>query len=409
MTAINPGVKNFAHLEILEADDINDYLMSQAIPRFATEVERDAQMPVPVEGQHCYVSTVGAMWFDGGAWALFEGPQGEPGEPGTPSPVNSVAGRDGDVVLTSADVGLGNVDNTSDAGKPVSTAQQAALDLKAPLASPTFTGTVTGVSKTAVGLSNVDNTSDAGKPVSTAQAAADALKVSKTGDTMTGTLIAPGWPLGVQIGTGLIAFDTPTTFYFRNAANSAYYSIDCLNVTCRGALDVTRNTAGLPAFQATATNATGDAIWVLLAAGSTGQLYLRGRVAGDGANRIQINGTGEILWGSGAATGDTNLKRSAADVLGTDDDFAILTAGKGLRVKEGTNAKMGTVVLVAGAGTVSTTAVTANSRIFLTSQVDGGTPGWLRVNNRSAGSWFTIASSSATDTSTVAWHIIEPA
>ena len=40
-------------------------------------------------------------------------------------------------------VGLGSVDNTSDAAKPVSTAAQAALDLKAPLASPTFTGTVT--------------------------------------------------------------------------------------------------------------------------------------------------------------------------------------------------------------------------------------------------------------------------
>lgn len=38
---------------------------------------------------------------------------------------------------------LGNVDNTSDANKPVSTAQQTALDLKANLASPTFTGTVT--------------------------------------------------------------------------------------------------------------------------------------------------------------------------------------------------------------------------------------------------------------------------
>lgn len=42
--------------------------------------------------------------------------------------------------VTKAQVGLGNVDNTSDANKPVSTAQQTALDLKAPLASPTFTG-----------------------------------------------------------------------------------------------------------------------------------------------------------------------------------------------------------------------------------------------------------------------------
>lgn len=44
-----------------------------------------------------------------------------------------------------------------------------ALAGKAPLASPTFTGTVNGITKSMVGLSNVDNTSDANKPVSTAQ------------------------------------------------------------------------------------------------------------------------------------------------------------------------------------------------------------------------------------------------
>lgn len=43
--------------------------------------------------------------------------------------------------VTSSQVGLGNVDNTSDANKPVSTAQQTALNLKANLDSPTFTGT----------------------------------------------------------------------------------------------------------------------------------------------------------------------------------------------------------------------------------------------------------------------------
>ena len=47
--------------------------------------------------------------------------------------VSSVAGRTGDVTLTSGDVGLGNVDNTSDADKPVSTATQTALNSKADL------------------------------------------------------------------------------------------------------------------------------------------------------------------------------------------------------------------------------------------------------------------------------------
>jgi hypothetical protein len=45
--------------------------------------------------------------------------------------------------IVKGDVGLGSADNTADTAKPVSTAQQNALDLKAPLASPTFTGTPT--------------------------------------------------------------------------------------------------------------------------------------------------------------------------------------------------------------------------------------------------------------------------
>jgi hypothetical protein len=47
------------------------------------------------------------------------------------APVQSVAGRTGAVTLTKSDVGLGNVDNTSDASKPISTATQTALDGKA--------------------------------------------------------------------------------------------------------------------------------------------------------------------------------------------------------------------------------------------------------------------------------------
>jgi len=44
--------------------------------------------------------------------------------------VLTVAGRTGTVVLTKADVGLANADNTSDADKPISTATQTALDTK---------------------------------------------------------------------------------------------------------------------------------------------------------------------------------------------------------------------------------------------------------------------------------------
>lgn len=86
----------------------------------------------------------------------------------------------------------------------------------------------------------------------------------------------------------------------------------------------------------------------------------------------------------------------------------LINAGSGIKIKEGSNAKMGSVALVGGSAVVSTTAVAATSRIFLTSQVDGGTPGFLRVSTRSAGTSFTITSSSGTDTSTVAWMIVDP-
>lgn len=70
--------------------------------------------------------------------------------------------------MTKAQVGLGSVDNTTDLNKPISTKTQTALNLKANLASPAFTGTPTGITKAHVGLSNVSNTTDAAKPLSTA-------------------------------------------------------------------------------------------------------------------------------------------------------------------------------------------------------------------------------------------------
>ena len=60
--------------------------------------------------------------------------------------------------ITKTDVGLANVDNTTDAGKPVSTATQTALDLKANLSGPTFTGTISAASLTLSGDLTVNGT-----------------------------------------------------------------------------------------------------------------------------------------------------------------------------------------------------------------------------------------------------------
>ncbi len=89
-----------------------------------------------------------------------------------------------------------------------------------------------------------------------------------------------------------------------------------------------------------------------------------------------------------------------------------IKAGYGLLIKEGgAAARMGTATLSTG-GTVvvATTAVTANSRIFITAE--GGTLtnlGFLCVSDRTPGTSFTILSSNVLDTSGVAWMIVEPA
>lgn len=76
-------------------------------------------------------------------------------------------------------------------------------------------------------------------------------------------------------------------------------------------------------------------------------------------------------------------------------------------VVEGTDASMGVATLVAGTVTVVSGAVSATSRIFLTRQAAGGTLGHLTYT-RDPGVGFTITSTSAADTSTVEYLIVQP-
>jgi hypothetical protein len=76
----------------------------------------------------------------------------------------------------------------------VTSSIQTQIDSKAPSADPTFTGTVTGVTKAHVGLTNVDDTSDADKPVSTATQTALDTKLNLAGGTMTGKITLDGDP-----------------------------------------------------------------------------------------------------------------------------------------------------------------------------------------------------------------------
>jgi hypothetical protein len=115
----------------------------------------------------------------------------------TSGAVDSVNGKTGVVVLTKADIGLSNVDNTSDLNKPISTATATALAGKEPLISSGnisqyWRGDKTWqtLDKSAVGLSNVDNTSDINKPISSATQTALNAKENVANKTTDGTLSA---------------------------------------------------------------------------------------------------------------------------------------------------------------------------------------------------------------------------
>jgi len=95
--------------------------------------------------------------------------------------------------------------------------------------------------------------------------------------------------------------------------------------------------------------------------------------------------------------------------VSTNGNLSITTAGKGLRVKDGTNATFGTgAVLVGGTLVVSTTSAITASAIFLQVSTTGGTQGHLSYTISNATS-FTVTSTSGTDTSTFNWIIINPA
>lgn len=134
----------------------------------------------------------------------------------------------------------------------------------------------------------------------------------------------------------------------------------------------------------------------------------------EGANAIirfkAFDGAGRCGFSFLTGTNDapTEALEVDIDVKATKGNLVASLAGKGLQIKEGSNARMGTATLVGGTILVNNTSVTANTRIFYCRSTTGGTPGHLSYTI-SAGASFTINSSEASDTSTINWMLVEPA
>lgn len=106
-----------------------------------------------------------------------------------------------DAATARSNLGLGNVDNTADLDKPVSTAQATAIS-----------ASVAGITRASLGLGNVDNTADPDKPVSIAQAAA----ISAARGQVLSDLVAAGGSSLVgfqQAGSGAVVRTVQSKMY----------------------------------------------------------------------------------------------------------------------------------------------------------------------------------------------------
>lgn len=126
------------------------------------------------------------------------------------------------------------------------------------------------------------------------------------------------------------------------------------------------------------------------------------RIEGDtNANLVFVDASTDRV-GIGTATPGNLL-----DVSG--GDLSVSTAGKGLKVANGANAKFGTLTLNGATPVVtSNTSVTADSQIFLTVATAAGTPAFSWVSAKTAATSFAVTGT-AGDTSLLAYLIVEPA
>lgn len=247
------------------------------------------------------------------------------------SDVQSIATAKLNLNLVKADVGLGNADNTSDVNKPISTATQTALDLKAPLTTPNFNTTVTvkGAAGIARGYYLYTNATarwaieENGGTESGSNAGSDfALSRYNDAGTFIETVLSipratgvPSFTKGIIINGNNInlngAQNTSKSIFFGNTGNVGRWSVFADSVTESG------SNAGCD-FHISRYNDAGTFIDnPITIERSTGTVSIKGR----GTNVAPSAGTiGEILTSTASGTSITSSSQLNAVTLG-------LTAG----------------------------------------------------------------------------------
>ncbi len=179
-------------------------------------------------------------------------------------------------------------------------------------------------------------------------------------------------------------------------------------------------------FFALASNAGGSATWSTLGSVSSTFTTITATTftTATAATKITIS-NGNVFTGTGsnAAVGFTftpkgtgGLTLTTGALTASNGNLVLGTAGNGISIKSGANARIGQSTLVAGTKAVANTSVTANTRVFLTrSSINASVALGTLESVINAGVGFTINSYDAAaaletdDVSIIDWVLVESA
>lgn len=258
------------------------------------------------------------------------------------------------VALAKGDVGLGSVDNTSDANKPVSAAQQTALNLKANLAGGNaFTGAQTvGVGQVTTGVTDVlinPTTKASGNLIDVQVNGA-----SKFSCSFDGKLAIPSSSAAaLNVGGGIISVN-----HFLHSAGLVGFSSSGGASGANHDVTISRNAAGVVQIGTTAANASGSFL------ATNGTL------------------TGTLIGGVQALSG-----AGAVNVTNLSTAFTSTGVGDALTLADGANGQIKTIAHVSdgGTGVLTPTTKSGYSTITFTNIGDAvtlqffTTAGWIIV------------------------------
>ena len=303
-----------------------------------------ATLPTAIQKGQYWIASTSGNGYVVGDWAVWNGATFDKVD--NTDAVATVAGRTGNVVLTKSDVGLANVDNTADSAKPISTAQQTALNLKANIASPVFTGNVTGLGvatgtsfNSITGLSSVVGATSGTAAVGTSTLAARQDHVHPVQTTISGnagtatTLATPRLINGTSFnGSADITVPVNTT----QKSDAVSYNIPFVsNITAGNQSLYTDSVSSLTYNPSTNTLATAT---------------FAGALAGNAATATRVNNTEVIKFDTGVTEG--------TDLYTFDGSVS-----KTINIKAGTN-----VTLTKTAGSVT---INANDTSIAVTEITG--------------------------------------